>query len=243
MIIMAIFLAIAAYIAISTALVLYVRRRTSKKLYLWLAIVLAVLLPTWDVVLGYMVYYPACLIIPKTHIYETAETEGIYYEGDIYKYIKELSNETGKEHRMLLFAENDFRRGYKYVESLVTEHGKSYSDKKSITPTLYRCSEIPIESVMPANSTHNCVQTNYVQSAHTVRSVSSELGLAEIRFVKIFRTSNGLLMAEHSEVVRWINILPFFNWINWGDGSAPGVSCPPQSRYYDFQYDVLKAKR
>jgi len=35
------------------------------------------------------------------------------------------------------------------VESLVTEHGKSYSDKKSITPTLYRCSEIPIESVMP----------------------------------------------------------------------------------------------
>lgn len=243
MIIMVIFLTVAAYIAITTALMLYVRRRTSKKIYLWLAIILAVLLPTWDVVLGYIVYYPACLIIPKTHIYETAETEGIYYEGDIHKYMKELSSEAGKEHRMLLFAENDFRRGYKYVESLVTEHGKSYSDKKSITPTVYRCSVIPTKSGILANLTHNCVQTNNVQSLHTVRSVSWKLGLAEIRFVKIFRTSNGRLMAEHSEVVRWINILPFFNWINWGEGSAPGVSCPPQSRYYDFQYDVLRDKR
>jgi len=243
MIFMTILLAIVVYVAIAVAFVLFVRRRSKKKSYVLLAIAFVILLPTWDAVLGYAVYYPACLLIPKTQIHETTETDGIYYEGDIYKYIKDLSNVPGKEHRVLLFADKDFQRGYKYVESLVTEYGKNYSERKSISPTLYRCSQIPAESGQSTHLSYNCVPTKNIQSGYTVKSRNWKLGLSEIRSVEIFDRSTGRVIAEHGEVMRWINILPFFNWLNWADGSAPGVSCPPQSRYYNFQYEVLKTKK
>ncbi len=47
-------------------------------LYIVLSIIFVILLPTWDIVLGMLVYFPACLFVPKVAIYETAETEGIY---------------------------------------------------------------------------------------------------------------------------------------------------------------------
>jgi hypothetical protein len=243
MIFMVILLAIAAYIAIAVAFVLYVWRRTKKKSHLWLAIAVVILLPTWDAVLGYVVYYPACLFIPKSVIYETAETEGIYYEGDINNYVKDLSEISGKDHKILLFADRDLEKGYKYVESLVTEYGKKYSERKSITPTIYRCGLVPSEPGKLNRLSFNCVPTHDVHSGYTVKSTNWKLGLTEVRFVKISNRSSGRIMAEYGEVTRWINILPFFGWLNLGDGSAPGVSCPPQSRYYDFHYEVLKIKK
>jgi hypothetical protein len=53
-----VYLLIALYVLVAMAFVRYVWRRTPKKYYRWLAISIAILLPVWDVVLGYLAYYP-----------------------------------------------------------------------------------------------------------------------------------------------------------------------------------------
>lgn len=246
MIFMSILLAIVFYIALAVGFVRYVWRRTGKKTHLWLAIAFVILLPTWDAVLGYIVYYPACLFIPKTAIYETAETEGIYYEGDYKNYIRDSSGVAGPDRLRLLYADEDFKKGYKYVESLVTEfaeYPKGYSQRKQTSPALYRCSQLPIDVNKPHYIPMNCSPAGNMQSTYMVKSTIIALGGAEIRFVKVYDRSKGRLMAEHREVARRLTDLPFFTWVKWWDGVLPVVSCPEISRYYDFQYDVLKVKK
>jgi hypothetical protein len=239
---MAILLAFVVYVAIAVAFVLYVRRRTRKRLHLWLAIAFVILLPTWDVVLGYLVYYPACLFVPKTVIHETAETEGIYYEGDRNHFLLDLSDIAGPNRNIVSFASSDFQKGYKNVEALITEQGDSLKSIR-ISPVVYRCEPISFDPHKSYQHLFQCIPASKVQSEYRVRTEKWIFGLTEIRLVNIFRLSTGKLMAEHREVLRWINNVPFFLWLNMGDGSSQGISCPIKSRYHDFHYDVLKPKK
>lgn len=85
------------YVLLAVGLVLLVRWITPNKLYRWLAVAFVILLPTWDAVLGYMIYYPACLFVSKVAIYETAESESIYYEGaNNYVYMFDRSGYWGR---------------------------------------------------------------------------------------------------------------------------------------------------
>ncbi len=228
---------ILVYIILAVLFVKLIKKFTKRKLYKWLAVAFVILLPTWDVVLGIIAYPLACMFIPKTAIYETAEVEGIYYEGDYKNYIFDLSDGTTRVGLDNL----DLEKGYKYIESLVTE--KSHlRNKTNISPLFYRCVPLPRSPQKSDYLPIQCIPVSDIQSGYLVKVRKIKLGISEIHFMKIKNRSTGKLMAEYNEVVLW-PFFPFFDWLKWYDSVGTRVShCPAISRFYDFQYDVLKLK-
>jgi hypothetical protein len=241
MIFLTILFCIAVYIVLAVLFVNFVKNRTDIKFYKWLAVAFVILLPTWDVVLGYLVYYPACMFVPKTAIYETAETGGIYYEGDYKNYIFDLSD----GERRVGLDNLDFEKGYKFVESLVTRKEKNISNRDyvKITPVIYRCTPLPRRPETPAYQPVQCDTVSNIQSEYMVKVKKVTMGITEINFMIINKRSTGKLMGEYNEVVRWPAYVPFFNWMKWRWWSGMGTSCPAKRQFYSFQYNVLKSKQ
>lgn len=229
---------VVVYIVLAILFVKLIKKFTKRKLYKWLAVAFVILLPTWDVILGTIVYFTACRFIPKAAIYETAETDGIYYEGGPNNYIFDIENKGPQ----VGSAGIDLEKGYKYVESLVKEKHVLRNIEK-ISTTIYRCVPFPNESMARSRYQANmCISSDNVTSGYLVKIERIKTGISEIRFMKIKNRSTGKLMAEYNEVVIW-SVFPFFNWMKWKWWSSKGISCPAKSRFYDFQYDVLKLKK
>jgi len=125
----------ALYIVLSIIFVSFIAVKFTKKPFLTLlAIIFVILLPTWDIVLGMIVYFPACLFVPKVAIYETAETEGIYYEG-MHDYIfqPDRTAERRPDYDLVSvgWLYEGITKGFRFVESK--------SDQKP--SFIYRCSK------------------------------------------------------------------------------------------------------
>lgn len=218
----------------------FVKNRTDIQLYKWLAVAFVILLPTWDVIIGYLVYFPACMFVPKAAIYETAETAGIYYEGGDYK--NYVSSSTG-DIRVGL-GDLDLERGFKYMESLVAKKCINYCHEyESIPSVLYRCTPITRNPETPAYLPMKCIPISNIQSEYMVKVKKITMGITEINFMIINNRSTGKLMGEYNEVVRWPAYVPFFNWMKWRWWSGMGTSCPAKRQFYSFQYNVLKPKQ
>lgn len=230
------------YVVLATLFIRIVRKKTSKKLYRQLAVAFVIFLPSWDVLLGFIVYYPACLFVPKNAIYETAETDGIYYEGDASNFLLVLSD--GRN--IARFAETDYEKGFKYLESLITETGDSL-ERHRVSPVIYRCEVMPIDANKKYQIPVDCKPASSVQSDYLVKTNIIIFGRAGIGIVKVYNRRTNKLMAEYREVERASSTillgLPFFNWLKLWDGSSTSVSCPENSRFKYFQYDVLKPKK
>lgn len=248
----AVLLVMILYVLLAVGLVFLVRWITPKKLYRWLAVAFVILLPTWDAVLGYMIYYPACLFVPKVAIYETAETDGIYYEGlreHVYKMDRRSAIETEEELTAVgaITSFGTFARGYSFAESKVTEeYVKKFSEKKPITPVIYRCTSLPEDPSKPDRKKRKCYVVKDIQSKYAVKVSTITVGPAQLNFKKIFEISSGKLMAEYNRVVlRGLMgiIVPFFSWLDWADGVGINQQCPGTEREYeDFEFRVLKPK-
>jgi hypothetical protein len=230
------------YIALAAVFLRFVRKKTSNKLYRRLAVAFVILLPSWDVLLGFIVYYPACIFVPKTAIYETAETEGIYYEGDASNFLLVLSD--GRN--FTSYAKSDHDKGFKYSESLITKTGDDL-EKRRVPPALYRCETIQLRPDELFKTPIDCKLASSVQSDYMVKTQIIVFGRAGIGIVKVYNRRTNKLMAEYREVQRASSInllgLPFFNWLKIWDGSPKIYSCPENSRFNYFQFDVLKPKR
>jgi hypothetical protein len=126
-----ILLVMMVYILLSIAFVKFVQRRTTNQTYRRLAVAFVILLPTWDALLGFIVYYPACLFIPKVAIYDTAETDSIYFEG-LHNYLYKLERRgrdiTDDELIRIGSIDDACHRGYSFAEAKVVE-------KQTITPS------------------------------------------------------------------------------------------------------------
>jgi hypothetical protein len=233
------------YIVLAVLFVFVVKKLTKLKFFKWLAIAFVILLPIWDVVLGYLVYYSACRFIPKVAIYETAETDSLYYEG-INDYIFRLKrinrNEADEELTHIGAIGEVFRKGYIFAESKVTKESISYSDYRNIEPVIYRCMPLPKDESRPAFNRTSCSTVNDIKSRYMVKVTTKKVGIVEINFKNIYDRTNGKLMAEYKQVVKW-PYLPFFNWLHWAETGSHGESCPATDRYYYFEYEVLKPKK
>jgi len=230
------------YIALAAVFLRIVRKKTSNKLYRRLAVAFVILLPSWDVILGFIVYYPACLFVPKTAIYETAETDGIYYEGDASKFLLVLSD--GRQ--FINSAESDYRHGFKYAEALITETGDAYT-RHQVSPVIYRCESIKLRPDEFFKTPVDCKPGARVQSDYLVKTNVMAIGRAGIGTVNVYNRKTNKLMAEYRVAQRASSVnllgLPFFNWLKIWDGSPKIISCPDEDRFEYFQYDVLKPKR
>lgn len=230
---------VALYVLISVVFVKIVKKMApNNERYRRLAIALVVLLPTWDIVLGYLVYFPSCYFVPKAAIYETAVTDGIYYEGDYKNVLVELSNGTMR----VSTDDVDLKKGFKYVEALVDK--KYDAGYKSIPPVIYHCSPLPKDPQNPQFTPAICEPASQSQNDYMVIVKKTRFGVAEIRFMKIRKRSTGTLMAEYNEVALMDknNFISFIDATQVGEGGSIPTTCPKKSRFYDFQYDVLKPK-
>mgnify|MGYP001766751086 CR=1 FL=1 len=161
------------YVGLAAIFLRFVRKKTSSKHYRRLAIALVLLFPSWEVLLGFIVYYPACLFVPKNAIYETAETEGIYYEGDASKFLLILSD--GR--RFINSAESDYRQGFKYAEALITETGDTYT-RHHVSPVIYRCESIPLRPEESHKTPVDCKPVTSARSDYLVRTNIIAIGRA-----------------------------------------------------------------
>jgi hypothetical protein len=240
------------YPLVACFFVMYIWYRTPKKLFRWLAVAFAVLLPTWDAVLSAAFFYTACPFFSKAEIYETAETEGIYYEGDYRNKVLIVEDWNGQEVRKILYADDDIRHGYHYVEALGTsmQHGVPGKEEILSPASVYRCTPLPEDPRRAAKFYSSCVQTANIESGYKVVTSRHEFGLNEINMMKIYNRITGKLMAEYREISKHpcagFSFYPFFTWLNWsGDlfNSNPHGSCPETSQLFSFQYEVLKVKK
>ena len=240
------------YVLLAVGFVLLVRWITPKKLYRWLAVAFVILLPTWDALLGYMIYYPACLFVSKVAVYETAKTDGIYYEGvkeQVYKLDRKYENQTEEELTAVgaITVFGTFARGYSFAESkVVEEYVRTFTEKRPITPVVYRCTYLPEDLSKPERKKRKCFVVKKIQSKYAVKVSTFKLGPAQINFKKIIEISSGKLMAEYNHVALRSPIgiiVPFFSWLDWADGVGIGQQCPgTEGEYLDFEFKVLKPR-
>jgi len=245
-------IAIILYGAFALFLVSFVRNHAQKSIYKWLTVIFVILLPTWDVVLGKIVYSIACRYVPKVAIYETAETDGIYYEG-MYDYIYELDrigNEPLSERIQVGTISDVFREKYSYAEAKVTKrHPYIVADYSiAIPPVYYHCTRLPPDPRRPQFQRMSCVVVDQPMSRYVVKETHMSLATTGIYKKKIFNRETGNLMAEYNKVCM-AKPLPFFNWLYRGDGIGGGVCCQRGilngiaiGNYSDFEYKVLKPK-
>ena len=242
---MVIILAILIYIVVSAVITLLIFMKSKRIVYGLLAAIFFILLPTWDVLLGKAVYSIACRYVPKVAIYETVETDGIYYEG-MHDYIYELerSNDTPLSERIQVGAISDvFRENYSYAEAKVTKrHPYIVADYSiAIPPVYYRCTPLPPDPRGPQFQRTNCVVVDQPMSRYVVKASQREFLVTSIESKKIFDRSQGKLMAEYRQATIEV-IFPFFNWLGWDSTGGSLKHCPRGSRYYYFEYEVLKPK-
>jgi hypothetical protein len=220
--------------------------KTSSKLQRKIVIAFFVLLPSWDVILGFLVFHIACPFVPKMAIYETAETDGIYYEGgprsqlliyDVPYFGK------GAEMKQLFLAQDDIGQGFQFIESLVTSTGSSVNQQPISPSRIYSCTPLPKDPQHPGRILQRCAAVEEVQSRYLVKTTELEFACNELKIIKIYDKVTDRLMGEYREVSRSGVNFPFFYWLSGGPKGGYRYTCPESSHFYVFQFEVLKAKK
>jgi hypothetical protein len=242
----------ALYFIMAVIAVLLVWNWTSRKLYRWLAVAIAILLPSWDAVLSAAFFYTACPFFSKAEIYETVETEGIYYEGDYYNRILIINTRDEERVATMPLADRTIDKGYQYAEYLVTKKKEgSYGAEVLVSPAVvYRCVALHRDPQWPWNIPFKCMPVEEVRSKYAVKSISLEFLLVTMNIMEIHDRANGRLMAEYRGISKHpyagVPFYPFFTWLNWYNDTFKAneyVHCPEKSQFFEFQYEVLKVKK
>jgi len=243
-----------AYLILSVVVYQRVSIVTQRKLYKYLTLAILILLPAWDVILGLIIYIPACLFVPKVAIYETAETDGIYYEGmHDYIYEFERSSDTPLSERIQVGTISEvFRKeNYTYAEAKVTKKrpyvGSEYY--QTIPDVYYHCTRLPPDPRAQQFQRMSCVVVDQPQSQYTVKGSRFKICTVTVNKLQIINRTTGKLMAENHSVSR-IKTLPFFNWLyDPSNGPPKSTTCSDFKKYqkkgesHFFEYYVLKPKQ
>ena len=243
-----IILLIGVYVILAILFVSSIWKHFRKRLYLWLAVAFVILLPTWDAVLGYIVYCTACPFM-KVVIYETAETDGIYYEGEPRTELMSFDVPylgAMQTIQKIPFSDNDFGRGYRYVESLITSVGDASRQTPLSPPRSYRCTPLPRDPQIPQARHQQCIPVDEIQSGYAVKTKMLHVARNELNFMKIYNRATGQLMAEYRDVtLSAYEFIPFFGWLKWGPYDRGGhlYVCLEPPRLLNFQYEVLNVKK
>jgi hypothetical protein len=252
MVFLTILFCIAFYIVLAVLFVNFVKNRTDIKFYKWLAVAFVILLPTWDVALGYLVYFPACMFMPKAVIYETAETEGIYYERKNNSYLvfdRRGRNMPDEELINVDHIDEPLMKGFKFAESKVNQKYSELEQKNiTINPLIYRCKAVPKHEDSPQLFRTSCFIVDTPQSNYLVKVITFKIGVTEINSKIIYDRTKTKLLAKQN-MVNFLGFngglwfVPFFNWLDWGWGSKFGsMNCPDVKLYDEFEFKVLKPK-
>lgn len=232
------------YFVIAYAMVRLVRKYTNSRCLRSIAVAVVILLPFWDALLSAIIFYAACPFFQKASIYETAVTEGIYYEGS-FKEIVYVGTSWDDREVNRIGGDKDIAKGFKYVESLITKKKHFNDDVVDLQKqTVYRCIEDRKNPNNPMRTHTQCYPVEEAKSKYMVKTELYEFALLHFGFVKVYERSTKRIMAEYREIsYEYLgSIFPFFTWLNWGDRSTASVRCPEETQLFTFQYDVLKPR-
>jgi len=246
------------YAALAILFIKAVRKNTSRKLYTWMAVAFVTLLPTWDVVLSSILFYSSCPFVPKAVIYETAETDGIYYEGD-YRDSVILTHSQKLEANPKIYIYSvyqDLAKGYQYLETRATSVQEEIPGRKIpiSPPAVYRCMPLHQDQKIPDQTIIRCSPVGDIKSNYLVKLEILKFLLVRVNVLKVYNRSTGATIAEYRDIFfheykGWVwGPIPFFNWLDleWNMVKHGGAHCPEHKRYnqyLDFQYEVLRAKK
>lgn len=244
---------IAVYIVLAVLFVKFVKKITNVRVYKWLAIAFVVLLPTWDVILGLLVYFPTCFFMPKAAIYETVETDGIYYERKSdYRHMLDRDGSKYPDEELIIISHIDgpLKQGFKFAESKINQEYNELEQKDiPINSLIYRCKAVPKYPDSPQMFPTSCSVVDTPQSNYLVKVKTFKIGVTEINTKLVYNRTNKKLLAKHN-LVNFLGFngclwfMPFFNWLDWGWGSKLGsMSCPNIKIYDEFEFEVLKPKK
>lgn len=243
------------YVALAIFFIKGVRKNTSKRLYAWVAVAFFTLLPTWDVVLSSILFYSSCPFVPKAVIYESADTDGIYYEDDDRDNVIRTHSRKLEANPKIYIPSiyDDLAKGYSYFESLVTAVQEEIPGTivPVSPPAVYRCIPLDQDPKGPGETIIQCTPAENIRSNYLVKLDVHRFLLVKISYLNIYNRTSGAIMAEYRDVVfdkyrgwAW-GPIPFFHWLNfdWNMAKHGGAHCPEKLRYRNFQYDVLKVKK
>jgi len=248
-------IAIILYGAFALFLVSFVRNHAQKSIYKWLTVIFVILLPTWDVVLGKIVYYIACRNFAKVAIYETVETDGIYYEG-VHDYVSiyESNSKTPLDRRTEVGLLSEvFKENYTYAEAKVTKR-RPYTEidyTQPIPAVYYRCTRLPADPQVPQFQRMSCVVVDQPKSRYMLRGKSFKIATVTLDYIDIVDRKTGRIMAEKRSVLKR-EPLPFFYWLFHPFTRPPESTICSGSDFkkyqkkgeaHFFEYYVLKPKQ
>ncbi len=242
------FFVLILYIPIALAVVTIVlfKSKTRRFLNTVIAVSVLVLIPTWDSLLGIVTYY-----VYRSHakivVFETAQTDGIYYDYEgLHDYVRVDEASTGSnrnasvpERTSVGSLWNLLERKYAYAESRVIEE-----NSRPISPRYYRCTPLPKDPERPRSKRSQCIVIDRPMSPYMVKASDTRIGTATISTKKIYDRSTNRLMAEYRRVCRE----PFFPYFNWFftlisiDDRKCGCRPVGGSEYDGFEFEVLKPK-
>ena len=235
------------YIVLSIACITSVAVKFPEKPYRTaIAIVLVILLPTWDVLLGLAAYYPALFLVPKTAIYETAKANSIYFEGMnncILKLERKRREQVDAELMHIVGIDHALAEGFCSAEAKVTEEYAATSARRNIKPLFYRCTAAPWRQESPDFFPTFCSPVAGVQSRYMVKERTLRMGTTQVRLKRVIDLSTKNLMGKSSKVCIERRAFPFFNWLGW-TWWGRGITCSSGSKQYDrFEYEVVQPEK
>jgi len=243
MILFSILFFMAVYAAISIGFLVFVRSRTERPLYALLAVILIILVPTWDVLLGLVVYFPARVLVPRATIHETARANSLYFEGMndcLVKYERRGRDVTEAELTRIGDTDGPLKRGFSFVEARVTRERKAgLLTRERIRPSVYKCVAAPWHEDYPDYFWTSCSTVNELQSRYMVKERTLKMGTTEIKWKSIIDLSTKKLLGKSGCVCIETFVFPFFNWLDW-DWDKEARCSPPARQYNGFQYEVIR---
>lgn len=181
--------------------------KVKRNLVLWFFI----LLPFWDVLLGYMVYIPMCRFWAGDKVYKTVKgVNSVYYDTTYPRY--GITN-YNKPHY--------FKNGITNVEMNVTELLPGSIAKEVGLNRFW---------VDSSNGKLCSKKIDKIMSNIVINTTNDDYKIIPITVIqsKIYDNSNNMLLAKSNALtIRYLSIvgIPFFNWLKWYDQGYSSNNC------------------
>ena len=246
-------LAMIIYGVSALVMTMHVHRLTGSKTKGVLVAILFLLFPTWDVLVGYAVYYSASLYWPKEEIFNTVQTDSIYYDfGDFHAYHRIPDKKKSKEdQKIIIFSATDaLIKGFRFVETRVTGILNGTKRKNFLGEgKIYRC-HLPKGIELKKRKVWSnmiCKEVPERNSRYIVSESRIKLGTSILTSKTIYDSSTDKTLAVQRKIIlkKYIGYyIPFFNWTNWGkliSSAEPGtLRFRPAQSQYQFEFNVLR---
>ncbi len=214
-------------------------KRTKSKRITIMTLVIFLLIPTWDVAIGYGIFLYKWATWSETKIYKTVEAEEMYFEGGF---------STISDHGIVAAPEY-FRKGYLVLETLVdtdwrgSRFYREAARNEKIKPILYRCTYDNDTSHYYKHSFQRvkCSHVEKTISKYKVSKKRSTFWITENISNTISDMETGKVLGYARSVsIKYLVIagVPFFNWLDWHDRLY--WTMVSNKSAYILEYEIIK---